>query len=383
MATFFAVIGNCQSRFIACVLSRAPDATAAAFTNHYQAMDFEGVTAPMYDEEKLAEEVERQRAAGQRIVILEQTSPLAPVGRLTDAVARDQILRFPSLECFALWPGNKFGEDRVKALGAGRLLKLDRANVAKADERADIRMLDAWEARLRTIVPFDSPRHPSAILFADLITRLMARIEGVDFGDVGQWHDRIAASRGIGSSYQHPVAAEIARALECEWFDRPAYKAWREAREASSARRWAQARDAVRAVEAAADDQPDFFRMIAPALYLVAAVAHEKLGDAEAAEDATRRAIDAKLSSDEFAIRASIAELVGRNEDAMRLWRERLAAEPGARQIRLRLALLCTRLGRPAEAIELLDAIPAKRSNARIAEARAQALAALETATAS
>jgi hypothetical protein len=373
VATYFAVIGNCQSRFIACVLDGVPGATAAAFTNHYQAMDFEGITAPMRGEAMLADEVARHRAAGHRIVILEQTSPVAAVGRLTDGIAADQVLRFPSLECFALWPTIKFDKARVKQLGIDRLLKIDRANIAKADEKADVTMLDAWDGRLRTIVPFDSPRHPSAILFADLITRLMARIEGVDFGDLDRWHERIAASRAIGSSYLHPIDGEIAAALECAWFEQPAYRAWRDARAHSAAGRWAETRDAIVAVEAAAPGQPDFFRMIAPALYALLATAQELTGDRDAAEISIQRAIDARRHSDGIVIRASIAERVGRQEDAMYLWRKRLELDPGENSTRLRLALLCVQRGEHDEAITLLDAIPPEQSNFRILEARAQA----------
>lgn len=328
----------------------------------------------MLRENEFASEVKRHREQGAKIILCEQTSPIAEPGRISGGVEVDQVIRFPHLECFALWPQMKFDEERIASIGPERFLRIDRTNIRRSDAKADFTMLEAFEQRFRSTIPFDSPRHPSAILFADLIVKILERLDkSILLGDLASWHARVAASRGIGSAYQHPVRLDFVEAFGCEWSKTSAYTGWRKAAALKTDGAWSELIGVLEAVRRDGVQQPDLLRMIEPALFLDLAIARRMTGDESGFAAALAQGVLKSKNSNSTAIHASVAAQTGRYDEAIALWRQCSENDPANHTCRLNLGELLIARERYGEGIAVLQRLAELWPGIRVWEALGRA----------
>lgn len=260
-----ATAGNCQSAFLASVIASIPGVHVEYFGKQLRFHPFEGRTAPENPPEDLPATIARWRADGKRIILCQQTWPIAETAPDLDV---DDVVRYPNLEAYCLWPDRKYSAEQCARLSPARLLRLDLANVRAAERQADIPVLDLYDAPFREGLSFDSERHPTAPILAKIHDRILASpaFRGVAF-DRANLIQRVAASRGINTSFNHPIAAPIADALDLAWAHTEIYRRWRQAMDLQTAGETAGAARAIEDVLAMEASDPLFHRMVTPFAY--------------------------------------------------------------------------------------------------------------------
>jgi tetratricopeptide (TPR) repeat protein len=292
----FAVTGNCQAMFVASTLNALPNAEAIFFAGPYRHVRFEGQSAATEPPSRMGEILAQRRAAGERIIFCEQTSPVAEIADIEALAAKgvvfDEVVRFPALQALALWPHAHYDETQIARLGPPRMHRLDTASNASSIGKADVDVQAFIVENFQDQILFDSPRHPAPPLMAELIAALLAKLEHHFPASLREdFRRRVAASRGINTVFNCPVPQHITDALEIRWAQSEAYLLWRDGQAHAKARRWDEARPLLEALLARSEDE-FFVRMIAPAAWSLFADGLWALGDKEGAESASARSVE-------------------------------------------------------------------------------------------
>ena len=156
-AVFYAVTGNCQAMFVACVLNTLPNAEATFFAGPYREVRFEGQSAATAPAAALAETLAQRKAAGARVVFCEQTSPIASPIEL--GVEVDAVVRFPNLQALALWPEAQYDAAQIARVGHARLHRIDIVGNAASAAKAEMSLQAFIAEHFQDRILFDSPRH--------------------------------------------------------------------------------------------------------------------------------------------------------------------------------------------------------------------------------
>lgn len=293
--TAIATTGNCQSLFLASVLTSLPGVHAEYFGKQGRFHPFEGHMATANPGEGLLPTLRSWKAQGYRVILCEQTWAVAepiPDEALDGLV--DGIARFPSVEGFALWPDRKYTAEQLERLSGPRLLRLDLANIRAGGRKANVVVDDVVEATFRSALPFDSERHPTALLLSEIIARIVAApaFDGLGF-DRADLKARVAASRGLNTAFNHPVADAVIDGLDLAWGRTQSYRLWAEIVRGGEDRSFAETMALLERFLGDPGDDPFFVRMITPFALSQYGAALWRSGDREGMVAARRRAVAA------------------------------------------------------------------------------------------
>jgi tetratricopeptide (TPR) repeat protein len=354
-----AVTGNCQSMFLASVMNALPGVTAEYFGKQGRHIPFEGVSAATHRDAELNGKLREWKEAGSRVLLAEQVWPLAPQIDL-DALGGvvDDVVRFPNFEAFALWPNKKYPPNQVARLTPERMLRLDKANIAASSSKATVTFTDIIDDSFKDVLLFDTPRHPSPKFFSVIVERLLSSkaFEGIDF-DLADMARRVGSSRGINTVVAHPVERRIVEALQCSWAETPVYRHWRVILEQPVAAPPGVVIKLIDELFSLRDTDPDFYSLMAPAIWNRYAWALARSGDKEGSDRARGEAIKADPHNPRWrTILVRDLRREKRFDEARRAVLDYLALVPGSGAFREMLGHLDMDEGYPARAREHYEA---------------------------
>lgn len=334
--TRLAFTGNCQSMFLASAFDKIPGTRTAYFGKQGRFVPVAGHSAASYAGADLIPVLQRWKAEGHRVILCEQVWPLvAEIEGLDGEALIDAVVRFPNLEAFALWPTKKYAQRQLDRLTPSRMLRLDRAGIAASTAKCNVDMLDVYDQHFAEIIPFDTPRHPSPPILAMLAERVLAGLRDVGFvNDAGKVIDEVEQSRGLNTTFAHPIDGAIVDALELKWAHTPAYRAGSRADAALREGAKDVAREAIEQLFAEGDSDPFFVRMIKPRALDRLAALRRASKDLEGAEECRRQVIEADPYNPGWRVQyARFLTLEGRRDDAYAVLLAAQAMIPGVAEL--------------------------------------------------
>lgn len=291
---YAAVTGNCQAMFVASALGTIPGFSAGCFGKEVRYNPVDGYSAETYSGALLAEILRKKKEQGYHVILCEQTwhrFDLADLTKLTGLV--DDVVRFPFIHNYGLWPEVATVEKLGVAAAAIQMQRADQEALAANDNMADVKMLEFFNENFEDKLLYDTPRHPSPIMLAELVRQIGRSAAFSNFKvDAVLLGARVAASRGINTVFNHPVDDSIVNALGCRWARTPAYTAYRECARAMAARDYANASMLLEAFIDEEGGDPFFRRMILPWAMRHLATARTALGDVDGGDFLREKVIE-------------------------------------------------------------------------------------------
>lgn len=220
MADLLVLTGNCQAQYLAAVLDGLAGAQAIYYGVGYGTVpSFEGRLSWSLYGARFRGVVKEARARGDRIMLIEQRTPVAdpPDLKLDPAFT----VAFPHLICYALYPA-EFCRDHglPTAPNPRRLWSLDLNNMAKGQERSafTIDIAGYCEEHFRKEVLFNTPGHPTGPLNALLVHGVLVQLASFDprYGG-SDLAERVRRHEGVNWVTSHPVAPDVEEKLDLDW----------------------------------------------------------------------------------------------------------------------------------------------------------------------
>lgn len=229
--TTFYVTGNCQAQYLASAFSSVPGCSAIAVGRRFGFDPMVGDLKPIYCDPKVfPTRLRESRDAGQRVVLLEQVTPVAALRDMSDIddVELAAHVRFPNAQSGALWPGKILPDDLIDTK-PGRVLSMDLAGMRQAQKKADFPIDIAGFVKSEFVRQplFLTYNHPTGVLLAEIMKGILQQL-----GDVVSESERsrlvtlLAASAGIDNINHHPVDPARAEALGFDWQNDAVYQSW-------------------------------------------------------------------------------------------------------------------------------------------------------------
>lgn len=234
------VTGNCQAHYLAAVLAAQGLGLVCVVGRPFGFMaKARGVSPFFADAQHIDELIGRYKAAGHRITLVEQTSPVSDGVAPSWLEAADTHVRFPHIEFQALWPHLSASENAYKPERIRRRWALDLAAMRRSEAKAgwDTALTDHIEASLSSTMLMHTFNHPAGEVCGWLHRRLCEEL-GLDRGEHRAAFELFAGDirdqRGISFMSDNPLRPEVIEALDLTWATQGWYGLWAEAIAASA-----------------------------------------------------------------------------------------------------------------------------------------------------
>jgi hypothetical protein len=217
-----------------------------------------GLRSAYIDAAAVTDVVACARAVGQKVVFVEQSSPVHEGMPVEETRLADVLIRFPHVETQAYWPHLSTAEGRFSIDRIRRRWDFDIAALRRSEAKAgwNSSLSDFIEQTHQSALLFNTFNHPAAGVMSRLHRRISDELEQagpMDATLTTRASADIDAERGISFMLDHPLARTVVEALKLKWAESDWYEAWISSVEAGGQADFARSKKQIEAALASPD----------------------------------------------------------------------------------------------------------------------------------
>lgn len=213
--------GNCQAQHLGAIVRASGVAEAVFLGADWGFMpSYRGRVCRFLHKDRAESELAAEKAAGRRLILVSQASPLAKRAPSALAFERtDRQVEFPALSFWAMAP-HRFKARYHADPEPARVLELDFDSARRCQDKAkfpvDVAGFIEREIRSRSL--FHTVNHPSGPVLARLVEGLAEQLrDELDGGALLEAAKDVEGREGLNFLTDHPVSADLRRQLGLDW----------------------------------------------------------------------------------------------------------------------------------------------------------------------